>query len=65
MTPPIEFAHVPSRHKPARKRALLFWLAAAKLRQLLAEDWANEMWETRTNSEINAAIAAEREALND
>ncbi len=27
MTPPIEFAHVPSRHKPARKRALLFWLA--------------------------------------
>ena len=26
--PPIEFAHVPSRHKPARKRALLFWLAA-------------------------------------
>lgn len=24
---PIEFAHVPSRHKPARKRALLFWLA--------------------------------------
>ena len=30
MTPPIEFAHVPSRPmKPARKRALLFWLAAA------------------------------------
>ena len=28
MTPPIEFAHVPSRHKPASKRALLFWLAA-------------------------------------
>ena len=28
MTPPIQFAHVPSRHKPARKRALLFWLAA-------------------------------------
>ena len=28
MTPPIEFAHVPSRHKPARKRALLLWLAA-------------------------------------
>ena len=25
---PIQFAHVPSRHKPARKRALLFWLAA-------------------------------------
>ena len=39
--------------------------AAAKLRQLLAEHWANEMWETRTHSEINAAIAAEREALND
>ena len=29
MTPPIEFAHVPSRHKPARKRVLLFWLAAS------------------------------------
>ena len=29
MTPPIEFAHVPSRHKPTRKRALLFWLAAS------------------------------------
>ena len=28
MTPPIEFVHVPSRHKPARTtRALLFWLA--------------------------------------
>ena len=28
MTPPIEFAHVPSSHKPAPcKRALLFWLA--------------------------------------
>ena len=39
--------------------------AAAKLRQLLAEHWANEMWETRTHHEINAAIAAEREALND
>ena len=25
---PIEFAHTPRRHKPARKRALLFWLAA-------------------------------------
>ena len=35
--------------------------AAAKLRQLLAEHWANEMWETRTSCEINAAIAAERE----
>ena len=39
--------------------------AAEKLRQLLAEHWANEMWETRTHCEINAAIAAEREALND
>ena len=28
MTPPIQFAHVPSRHKPARKRVLLLWLAA-------------------------------------
>ena len=35
--------------------------AAAKLRQLLAEHWANEMWETRTHGEINAAIAAEHE----
>ena len=35
--------------------------AAAKLRQLLAEHWANEMWETRTHNEINAAIAAEHE----
>ena len=25
---PIEFAHVPSRHKPARKRALLLWLVS-------------------------------------
>ena len=39
--------------------------AAAKLRQLLAEYWAQEMWETRTRCEINAAIAAEQEALND
>ena len=39
--------------------------AAAKLRQLLAEHWANEMWETRTACEISAAIAAEQEALND
>ena len=39
--------------------------AAAKLRQLLAEHWANEMWETRTHCEISAAIAAEKEALND
>ena len=35
--------------------------AAAKLRQLLAEHWANEMWETRTHGEISAAIAAEHE----
>ena len=39
--------------------------AAAKLRQLLAEHWAREMWETRTSCEISAAIAAEKEALND
>ena len=41
--------------------ALMAGPAAAKLRQLLAEHWANEMWETRTHSEISAAIAAERE----
>ena len=35
--------------------------AAVKLRQLLAEHWAQEMWETRTHCEISAAIAAERE----
>lgn len=35
--------------------------AAAKLRQLLAEHWAHEMWETRSSCEISAAIAAERE----
>ena len=45
--------------------ALMAGPAAEKLRQLLAEYWANEMWETRTHCEINAAIAAEREALND
>ena len=45
--------------------ALMAGPAAAKLRQLLAEHWANEMWETRTHCEINAAIAAEQEALND
>ena len=39
--------------------------AAAKLRQLLAEYWAQEMWETRTRHEITTAIAAEKEALND
>ena len=39
--------------------------AAAKLRRLLAEHWAYEMWETRTSCEISAAIAAEKEALND
>ena len=38
---------------------------AAKLRQLLAEHWAQEMWETRTYCEINAAIREESEALND
>ena len=32
-TPPIEFAHIPSRHKPALKRALLFWLAACAVVQ--------------------------------
>ena len=41
--------------------ALMAGPAAAKLRQLLAEHWAFVMWETRTHSEINAAIAAERE----
>lgn len=45
--------------------ALMAGPDAAKLRQLLAEHWANEMWETRTHGEISAAIAAEREALND
>ena len=35
--------------------------AAEKLRKLLAEHWASEMWETRTHSEITAAIAAEKE----
>ena len=39
--------------------------AAEKLRQLLAEYWAHEMRETRTHGEITAAIAAEKEALND
>lgn len=41
--------------------ALMAIPAAAKLRQLLAEHWANEMYETRTHGEITAAIAAERE----
>ena len=41
--------------------ALMASPAAAKLRQLLAEHWAHEMWETRTHCEISAAIAAERE----
>ena len=45
--------------------ALMASPAAEKLRQLLAEHWAHEMWETRTYCEINAAIAAEQEALND
>ena len=39
--------------------------AAAKLRQLLAEHWAREMYETRTHGEITAEIAAEKEARND
>ena len=39
--------------------------AAEKLRQLLAEYWTQEIWETRTHGEITAAIAAEKEALND
>lgn len=37
--------------------------AAEKLRQLLAEHWAYEMYETRTHCEITAAIAAEREGF--
>ena len=41
--------------------ALMAGPAAAKLRQLLAEHWANEMWETRSSCAISAAIAAERE----
>ena len=41
--------------------ALMAGPAAAKLRQLLAEHWAQEMWETRTHCEISAAIAAEHE----
>ena len=41
--------------------ALMASPAAEKLRQLLAEHWASEMWETRTHGEISAAIAAERE----
>ena len=45
--------------------ALMASPAAEKLRQLLAEHWAQEMWETRTHGEISAAIAAEQEALND
>ena len=45
--------------------ALMASPAAEKLRQLLAEHWAQEMWETRTHCEISAAIAAEQEALND
>ena len=41
--------------------ALMASPAAEKLRQLLAEHWANEMWETRSSCAISAAIAAERE----
>ena len=40
--------------------ALMASPAAEKLRQILAEHWANEMWETRTHCEISAAIAAEQ-----
>ena len=40
---------------------LLAGQAAAKLRQLLAEHWSNEMWETRPFSEISAVFVAERE----
>ena len=39
--------------------------AAENLRQLLANYWVTEMWETRTHHEITTAIAAEKEALND
>ena len=45
--------------------ALMASPAAEKLRQLLAEHWAQEMWETRTACEISAAIREESEALND
>ena len=45
--------------------ALMASPAAEKLHQLLAAHWAFEKWETRTHGEINAAIAAEQEALND
>ena len=45
--------------------ALMASPAAKKLRQLLAEHWAHNMWDTRTHGEISAAIAAEQEALND
>lgn len=41
--------------------ALMASPAAEKLRQLLAEYWAQEMWDTRNHCEITAAIAAERE----
>lgn len=41
--------------------ALMASPAAEKLRQLLAEHWAHEMWETRSSCEISAAIAAEKE----
>ena len=45
--------------------ALMAGPAASVLRGLIAQHWANEMWETRTHGEITAAIAAEKEALND
>ena len=45
--------------------ALMAGPAASVLRGLLAQHWANEMWETRTACEISAAIREESEALND
>ena len=45
--------------------ALMAGPAASVLRGLIAQHWANEMWETRTACEINAAIREESEALND
>ena len=50
-----------SKEVRAAYAALMASQAAEKLRQLLAEHWAHEMWETRTSCEISAAIAAERE----
>ena len=50
-----------SKEVRAAYAALMASQAAEKLRQLLAEHWAHEMWETRTSCEISAAIAAEKE----